>query len=203
MAACLLGGILSGYGNFLGDEFSLSRIVVFSPFYFAGCYLEPSYVTRCLRSIKWKLVWGFIPIIWLFLCFQYEQFLFRYRNLLTARFPFSQVKIPGCGPLNRLECYFITCLLCFCVICLIPDVKLPVISKLGARTFQVYFWHNIVLKLIPIIFPQLNQWLDGQKQGLLYCYVLVFPIILSAVLSTGWFSFPTKQIALFFKKLAT
>lgn len=201
MAVCLAGGIFSGYADFLGDAFSLSRIVVFSPFYFAGAYLEPAQVTSRLKNIKWKWVCGAFIAMWLLLCFQYEPFLYQYRNLLTARFPFSQVKITGCNPLNRIECYFITCLLCLCIICLIPDVKLPVISNLGGRTFQVYFWHNIMLKLIHIIFPRLTHWLAGQNPGLLYCYILVFPIILSAVLSTKPFSFPAKQIVSFFKKL--
>lgn len=201
MAACLAGGIFSGYADFLGDAFSLSRIVVFSPFYFAGFYLEPALVTRRLENIKWKWVCGAFLVMWLLLCFQYEQFLYQYRNLLTARFPFSQVKLTGCGPLNRMECYFITCLLCLCIICLIPDGKLPVISRLGGRTFQVYFWHNIALNLINIVFPQLNHWLAKEKPGLLYCYVLVFPVLLSTVLSIRLFSFPTKQIASFFKKL--
>ncbi len=191
--ACIIG-----YFDFIGDFLYLSRFFVFYPFYLLG-QMTPKIVLINLNKINAvKIVSAVILILWLILCFTSLDSLYTLRPLFTGRNPYSSDEaFKVAGFFFRLLCYIITFLVSFAVLCLIPRKKLNYISDFGKNTLQVYFWHTSLLLILRK--TGLDELLVTNAFGRLIW--LLIAIALTVLLSTDYFSFPTKQTSELCKRL--
>ena len=187
-----------GYDSSIGDYLYLSRFFIFYPFYVMGEMAGTQAVINVNKNKLLKLASILIIGVWLLLCFVKLDSFYVLRPLLTGRNSFASNELfTVWGPAYRSFCYCITCLVCFAIICLVPDKRLPVISKSGTKTLQIYFWHwPITLMLKKFGIQALLLETAGGK--LIW---LVIAIALTLILTIDIFSFPTKQIMKYSKQL--
>jgi fucose 4-O-acetylase-like acetyltransferase len=180
---------LAGYDSGVGDFLYVSRIIVFYPFYLVGMLLndrrfmekltelkipENRFRMRCLVAVSVASI-----VIWAYLCFCRLDRVYIMRWMFTGRNSFSvkSAYLPY-GFIYRLVAYTISTVLCFAVICLLPDVKIPGFTVFGANTLQIYLWHKtMVYILIKANVDQMLQTTAGGKilwllLAVLTCYLL-------------------------------
>ena len=183
---------IAGYFDFIGDFLYLSRFFVFYPFYLLG-QMTPKILLINLNKIKAvKIVSAFILLLWLVLCFTSTDSLFTGRNPYSTEEAFRIT-----GFFYRLLCYVITSLVSISVICLIPRQKINYISGYGKNTLQVYFWHTSFLLIL--MRTGIDDFLTANAFGRFIWIILASA--LTVLLSTDYFSFPTKQVSQLCKKL--
>lgn len=186
IVACVVG-----YDGSIGDYLYLSRFIVLYPFFVLGEMTDKVTILSLNKNKTMKALALIIIALWLILCFVKLDSVYVLRPLFTARNSFSTREIfEKWGFVYRILCYIITFFTSFSIICLVPDIKIPIISKLGSRTLQVYFWHwpfTLLMKKFG-----LQAMLLGTSQGKLIW--LLIAVALTFILSTDIFSFPTKHI---------
>ncbi len=143
----LIIGCFAGYDSGIGDFLVLSRIFVFYPFYVLGIIAQGKAKNGLEVSWGWKIPGVVILLAWIWLCGCKLDFMYTYRGLFTGRNPFWE-DIYSAGCLHRLFCYGISILTGMALVVLVPRRKIPVISKFGRRTLQVYFWHWLLIAVL-------------------------------------------------------
>ncbi len=139
-----------GYFRAVGTVFSLSRIIVYFPFYYLGYKIDAKALHRFVVDKKVKIACGvFIALLVIAICGFGEKFYFL-RLLFTGRNSYYAIEpYFNYGFLLRLLCYGISMLTCLSVIALTPDhTSLKAVSVFGSRTLSVYVYHNVLLYIL-------------------------------------------------------
>ncbi|MDO4748629.1 MAG: acyltransferase family protein [Eubacteriales bacterium] len=195
-------GCFSGYVDIFNDTLWLSRYFVFMPIYFSGYYMTPQLLIKIEKHFVTKLISGASMLLYFVLCFRNLDLVYKLRMLFTGKNSFATVSkyfIEDCSVEHRLLCYGISALLCMAVFCYIPNIKVPILSKMGANTLSVYFWHVPVLNLIKLtpFFTMVFSLGDPMYKIIL----LTFAVIITLVLSLNVFMFPLKALSKLLDKL--
>lgn len=192
-------GCLSGYFNFIDDTLYLSRFFVFLPIYMLGYYMTPQLLIKIEKNYIVKAISGISMLLYFVLCFRNLDLVYKLRKLFTGRNPYSDVLIDGCGFEHRLLCYGISIVLCMAVFCFIPNIRVPVISNMGANTLAVYFWHRPILYLLSATgFFELVLSLGDPLYKII---LLSFGVLFALLLSFGVFMKPLSLFSTLVNKL--
>lgn len=151
LTAAVVTALAAGYDPNVGDEYELSRIVVFFPFYYCGYVLDPEKVAEFVKKWYVRILSLGVIGVWAYFCFGKTKLVYPLRMLLTGRnsyFSISEATDMDCTFLSRLLVMGISALLCLAVLGIGLDVKIPLITKCGSRTLQVYFWHRTIVYML-------------------------------------------------------
>lgn len=165
-------GIAVGYDENFGLLMSLSRTVVFLPYFLMGYFLKKEHIAAVKES-RWKY------IIWV-ACIVIAYILLKYniiaRPLLQGKGPYISVGYDmWYAGVYRLALYGIGALFSFGLFLLIPDGE-KVYSKLGEQTLYVYLAHGIILRTLK------GGWLYEAFEGFELVVVgVVFGVVLPVV----------------------
>ncbi|MBP3414735.1 MAG: acyltransferase family protein [Clostridia bacterium] len=147
----LIIGCFCGYDARLGDDFILSRIFVFFPFYSLGIlikeYIDPEKLGRGLLA---KILSPAVILIWFASCFIFLDQIYLLRRFFTGRTPFINIPDPIYSQFGlpiRLGCYLLSALLCFAFLAITTNRK-NFLTGVGSRSLQVYFWHRPILYIL-------------------------------------------------------
>ena len=150
LAGSVAAGVLAGYIDRIGRDFSMSRNFVYLPFFILGFYVTGEQLRKFLNRKILRVAAAVVLAGTLFL------YLFRYdllRSFLGVIFgavPYSQIDaLPSAdlgGPF-RLLWYGAAVLLFAAVMQMVPRKK-TWFSVLGARTLQVYVLHVVVRNVL-------------------------------------------------------
>lgn len=194
LVTAVLIACFAGYSNEIGDEFTLSRIIVFYPFYILGSMTNKLKLEKLSKNVKLKLAGGAVLVIWAVICALYVSHFYYLRLLFTGRNSFAdtlaETMMPY-GSLYRLMCYALTTLFGFSFICLCPARRIPVITDFGQRTLQVYFWHSTVIYILMSIPATASLTTGTTGTKLLF---ILFSIPALFLLSLKPFAFPCNII---------
>lgn len=180
-----------GYDKNTGDYLYLSRAIVFYPFYLCGQMVSKKDILKLNGSRPLKIIAAAVIAVWFIICLTQTDLVTGLRPLFTGRNSYAAAEIfTKWGFLFRALCYIITLFTSVSVICLIPNMRLPLITELGSRTLQVYYWHYPMIRVLQRLGIQAA--LMGSAVGKI-SWVLI-GVALTFVLSLKPFSFPTKQI---------
>ncbi len=181
----------AGYDETLRDEWYLSRIIVFFPFYLLGHLIGSPAILRVKQHFsRLKILSVFVLLGWGYLCIAKLDQVYFLRLLFSGRHPFSDV-LEEYGCFARLACYGISIATCFAIVFLMPSKSLPFISKAGKQTLNVYFWHYPLYYLLNHFFHVSSLFSYGVAGKAAY---LSLALLMTVLLSFGIFSFPLKQI---------
>ncbi len=179
----------AGYDQNINYMFSLSRIIVFYPFYVMGVLSNKDTLLNLAKKPAIKAAAFGVVVAWLVLCIVFRKPWWPLNNLFAAENPFDP-PFETWGCLWRLLCMGIATLLCFACILAAPTKRIPVISTVGTRTLQIYFWHRPLLYFI-----RYYGWvtlLCATTTG--KCIYVLSAVVLTFLLALKPFSFPTSQI---------
>ena len=181
-----------GYDQSIGDFLCLSKTIVFYPFYLSGTLIGPERIVSFKKKHSWMYVLAAaVFLFWGFLCFTRLDLFYRLRHLFTGRNPFNLELVPH-GALARAFCYMISAVVSLALIILCLNKKIPVISKMGTRTLDVYFWHWPLFLVLDHFLHITDLWSTGWTVKIIY---LMIPMMISVVLALGDpISYPLKII---------
>lgn len=190
--ALMILAMFVGYDQSIGDYFYLSRVIVFSPFYFLGTVFTAENLIKIkVRYNHLKLLALLILLLWAILCFFFIDKIYFIRYLFTGRNAFYPA-IMSYAPLYRLFCYFISFFTGLSILILVPTQKFGYISKMGNNSISVYFWHWNFYSLLKETIHVDNLFYYGKLGKLLFIFQ---GLIICTLLSQGGiFNFPIKQI---------
>ncbi len=180
-----------GFDKSIGDYLYISRAIIFFPCYVLGTMINPNSLVNFKKRFRWLLpLSALVLVLWVFCCFAKTDAVYNLRPLFTGRNPFS-LSIEAYGPLARLLCYFITAVTSFSMIILVPSSHIPMVSRMGTHSLDVYFWHGLILVLLNN-FAHLGDLFVSFSGKILY---FVIAILLSVILSQGGFiSYPLNKL---------
>lgn len=139
-----------GYDSSIGDKFQLLRTIVFFPFYLIGYGLntkKEKIIKFC--NDKWlKIDAVILLLLFSYICFNHLETIYPLRGLFTGRNSFASIKNMNYTYITRLITYLISFIIGFAVLVLAPNRKIPVISKCGTRTLQIYVIHRILIIIL-------------------------------------------------------
>ena len=193
MPIWIVAACLAGYLFWINSVLSLSRIIVFFPFYYLGYELDQKQV-RSFTDRPWVRVVSVLVIgLTIWLCFTRIDTLFPYIRLLTSRNPYSTIHVAGIGFKDRLLFYLITSIISTAFISLTPAPAIPLLHTTGSRTLQIYFWHRPILYVLMFCglvsasflsshLPRWELWIPG------------FSVLLTFLLTPAVFGWPLDQL---------
>lgn len=179
---------MAGYDPSIGDTFSLSRILVFYPFYLGGSCVKKESIEalRSRRALQAAAVG--ILLLWAGICLFKTDTVYLLRPLFTGRNPFNSIELSP-GPFWRLLCYLISCIMIFSWLLISPGKTFP-LTIWGRRTLQVYFWHRPILYLLE--YWDLPKYCDTLQLQLLW---ILSGVLLAILLSQKPFGFLTDAVS--------
>ncbi|MGM9878149.1 MAG: acyltransferase family protein [Bacilli bacterium] len=140
--------LIIGYDKSINDFLVLSRTIVYYPFFLLGLMCNKEQIFKITDNKKNKYISIVILIIYIFICTFLIDYIYKLRPMFTGRNPYSVLNsYENFGLFFRLITYIISFIICLCIMCIIPNKKIS-ISKLGSRTFTVYFLHKLIIKII-------------------------------------------------------
>ena len=153
MLLSILLSLVFGFCNHLGSIFTLSRIVVFYPFFYLGSIISREKLEDILNepSCKRASFTLFFGILILAIIFEPEFYFFR--KMFTGQNPYS-IYPNGFHWYNfliRLGLYPASFFMMISLFSLVPNKDMKLITKMGKETLSIYFWH---LPIVTILYHQ-------------------------------------------------
>ncbi|HOC98723.1 MAG TPA: acyltransferase family protein [Myxococcota bacterium] len=146
----LLVGLAAGYSGSIGYFGSLSRTLVFMPFFLAGVVFKPRVLQDALRPPVRGAVFRILAVI--LLASAYAFFLTGDRDRLHqwfyGSFSYESMRIGGWLAAGYRLCeYAVACVLSASVLILVPSRKIPLLTASGRNTMYVFLLHGFVARL--------------------------------------------------------
>ncbi|MEE3343275.1 MAG: acyltransferase family protein [Bacilli bacterium] len=141
-------GCFVGFDNRIGDFLCLSRVIVFFPFFCLGFIFSDKKETliKITNNIICKFLSICVIIFFLYICYRRLDLIWKYKSVFTGRNAFNLIQnIPNCSFKHRFITYMISLAMGFSIMCVIPNIKFKLFTKLGKRTLQVYVFHRSLL----------------------------------------------------------
>ncbi len=150
LAVGIAVALVVGYFRWVGTVLSLSRIIVYFPFYYVGYKIKASDLQRLVEDKRVKIASAVFLVLLGVAVFGFGEHFYFLRVMFTGKNSYYTIKPHFYYAfLLRLLCYVISALAGFAVIALTPNnTKIKGITTLGARTLSVYVYHNILLYII-------------------------------------------------------
>ena len=136
-----------GYFASVGDFLTLSRILVFYPFYVVGTMCDHASLERFASKKGVRVGAIVILVLWAAACYFHLDELYMLRPLFTGRNAYA-ADIRTFGFLWRLLCYAIAIIAGGAFIFACPVGKRRIITVGGARTLQICFWHYVIRNIL-------------------------------------------------------
>ena len=140
-------GCLCGLAGWIGDEFCLSRMLVFLPFFLAGRWGDRERLDRFL-SRRYVRLGGLVFVLGtLLVCFKKAKFLYKISAFTDGNQPFSVLPpslLARMGPLSRLAWYAAIACLVLALLALMPRRRLWRFPELCAGWPLAYLWQRPV-----------------------------------------------------------
>lgn len=179
--------IAIGYNKNIMDFLCLSRIIVFFPFFILGYYLNKENIIKILSNKKLKIVSLSVFVITIIAILKYGDSLYTFRGFFTGRNPYAVLNEPIYGGIYRLLFYGLSTFISLAIMYLVPKKKL-FISKLGRRTIQVYFLHDIIISICHHY--NIESCIVNSYQGHWVMLYIVCAILLTFIISLKVFEYP-------------
>jgi fucose 4-O-acetylase-like acetyltransferase len=191
--------LLAGYDPKVGDYLSVSRIIVYYPYFLLGYYLDATKISEYLKNEKISIAgWSILILVIIVISTQIEH-IYHIRPLLTGRNPYMRLKNIDLGLVYRMLLYVVIPIVSFAILAILPHKK-TFYTYIGTRTLQIYFLHDLILKIYHKL--KMNDYLSTLfPVHWLKVYILL-SIPLTLVLALKTIEWPFKKItSLKFRKI--
>ncbi len=141
---------VAGYDTEIKSFLSLSRIIVYYPFYYLGYLADAKRIEEHCRKKTAKTVAVIIIAAMITVAVLFGEKLYWLRPLFTGLNPFAALGgYKNFGFLLRLAHYAVAALMCYAVIVLTPQ-KTPFgfVTRLGRSTLSIYAFHYILIYIL-------------------------------------------------------
>lgn len=143
ISLAFLIGLLIGYVDQIGHDFSLSRTFVFFPFFLLGYWLNETHI-QWLKQNVMKVISVIVMVVMAI-------FIFYLPNIDIGWFlsskSYSTLGFESFGGIIRLGVFLTSILMGACILAWIPKQRLS-LTSLGERTVYVYLFHGFIIQII-------------------------------------------------------
>ena len=168
-----IAGVLVGLIPSIGSILSISRTIVFLPFFLLGYYTTEEHL---IKSFKSEYAITGILVFLLVAIYIVKNDLFNYKFLYNS-YSYNALEVSLFeGTIFRIFLYFGAIIFSICVINLVPR-KEQFFSKIGKATMNIYVFHIYLVMLVYFFIPK---WNIGLLQNIL---ILISPFIIIFILS--------------------
>lgn len=140
--------LLVGYESTIGEYLSLSRVLVIFPFFLCGIYIKQKYYQefKIFISMEYKIVKIIINILLVF----GVGIMFWKRKIMTAAWFYHMYpyKYASYSIFVRTGIFFVAMIIILVILFYIPKEEIPIITRIGRNTFQVFVLHGIIINFI-------------------------------------------------------
>lgn len=127
MLFSVLVAVLVGYDDAIGDEFVLLRIFVFMPFFIAGWSIDREKLQQFIKQKNVRIIGTVCCIAFAIACVVLIDYVYEARFLFSGRHNYAAFQqYAPYGPILRLAGYAVSGIMCFSVMAVIPQKKIPV-----------------------------------------------------------------------------
>lgn len=189
----LLGSVaialLAGFDDKISYFMSMSRIVSFFPFFLAGFYFK-KYTKIFTNDYKIKYHWlkailvGLV--VSLIICFIYQNIDKIDAVWLYGSYPYS---VKNYSWLIRLASMCVATIFIIFLVLIVPNRKLPIITKSGGRTLSCYLLHGFVIRYLLLVADDLTI-----ESPLAFC--IISSIVLVVILTSKPIELITRPLML-------
>ena len=154
LLASIIGALAAGYNSSIGYKWSLSRILVFLPWFILGYYARKYKVLEQLKFQKAKT--SIVGVITLALGIASGWYIYRNKVsnlLLWASFNYERCKSTLWLRLMLMIVALIWLIFWICLSKLILSRRVPLLTMVGKNTLPVFLLHGFVVKAIPVFAP--------------------------------------------------
>ncbi|EEH98870.1 MULTISPECIES: acyltransferase family protein [Clostridium] len=170
-----IAGVLVGLIPSIGSILSISRTIVFLPFFLLGYYTTEEHLEK-IKSFKSEYAITGILVFLLIAIYIVKNDLFNYKFLYNS-YSYNALEVSLFeGTIFRIFLYFGAIIFSICVINLVPR-KEQFFSKIGKATMNIYVFHIYLVMLVYFFIPK---WNIGLLQNIL---ILISPFIIIFILS--------------------
>ena len=187
-----------GYIPYIKNFLWLSRVFVFLPFYLAGYYLTPQKILKFTGKVYVKIPAIILGLGWALLCLWKRNMVYPLRGLFTGQSPYASVGIEGCGIIHRYICYVIMAVMCIAVLSAIPNIKIPVVTRMGANTLAAFFWHRPIIYVLE--YTGALAAISNLPKNACIAVTLVIAVVMGLILMIDVVSFPAKKLRAFLNR---
>lgn len=149
LTASILLACFAGYSQSVGTFLSLSRIIVYYPFFYLGYFLREEDIIKFVSKKQVKIVSSIVLAALVIVTFSVKN-ISRVTPLLTASGSYFEfLENVQFGGLYRLAYYLVVSIICVAIITLVPE-KIPTgkVAKFGSRSLQVYILHYPIIYIL-------------------------------------------------------
>ena len=166
-------GLLVGFDNSVGYYLSLSRTIVFFPFYLLGYYFKKNEINLSKFRKNKFLVFttSLLSLIVIYCLFIYRKNI----NIAWFRGSFSYEALDY-NFVIRFLIYLTALILSTMVIIIIPKFKINKITNIGVNSLSVFLLHGFLIKFLEKIPP--HQIISSNIKIISYLAVTTFSIVL-------------------------
>lgn len=170
-----IAGVLVGLIPSIGSILSISRTIVFLPFFLLGYYATEGHLDK-IKSLKREFSITGIVVFLLIAIYIVKN------NLLDYKFLYNSYSYDSLGvslfegTIFRIFLYFGAIIFSICIINLVPS-KEQFYSRIGKATMNIYVFH---IYLVMIVYFFIPKWNIGLLQNVL---ILISPFIIIFILS--------------------
>ncbi|MBO5657300.1 MAG: hypothetical protein J6R94_03855, partial [Agathobacter sp.] len=155
LLASIVGALVAGYNTSIGYKWSISRILVFLPWFILGYYARKY---KVLDQLKFQRVRTSIVGV-IALALGVASGLCIYRNkvsnlLLWASFNYERCKSSMWLRLILMAVALIWLIFWICFGKLLLSRRVPLLTMIGKNTLPVFLLHGFVVKAIPVYAPE-------------------------------------------------
>lgn len=176
LALSIALALAAGYWERLGFWLSLSRVVVFLPFFLLGLYwgkLESRHPSeKALRTAGAAAGVLAAGLSWLLLRLNVS------RGLLYGALSYAECG--GSPALRALQLAAASCWIA-ALVCLAPQGKIPLVTTVGQNTLQIFLLHGFLVRIIGRY-----QLLSGPSEYRNLLWTLILTLCLLALLGNPW-----------------
>lgn len=191
--------LVAGYVGFIGDQFCISKFIVFFPFFYAGYCLTPQKAENFIKNKKVKIfaisffiVFGIISLI-------FTDEVSVLRSFFSARISYEYAGYPVFGIFLRILQYVISSIMIVGWCSLIGKKQMRFFTKAGSKTLSVYFWHYFLVPVIAYI--GLDKTLVDFSALLGIACLFAIGFIVTCLSSLQLFSYPLNFISMAITKV--
>ncbi|MGI6006720.1 MAG: acyltransferase family protein [Ruminococcus sp.] len=180
-------GILAGYIDIIGQDFSMSRNFVYLPFFVIGFYFTQDNLKKFLNRKILRVI-GIVILFGSVLLYLLEhESLKTFLGFIYGGVGYSQIKVitnAGAGGVFRLVWYGVSILLSAAVMQMIPR-KRTFFSFLGSRTLQIYILHVLIRNAL--VFCGFVKWCRNLPGEVNFLLVYGGSVLLAVILGNPLF----------------
>lgn len=195
-----------GYFPIVGDAFSLSRMINFLPLFLIGYYMTPQQMLDFCEKKKVKIAAPIILVATAAICYFGPWGIYSMRKWFTGRrsYEFLEDFFHGTMPWAwaiRIGVWAIAIVLAFSIIAVMPNRDMKLVSKIGAKTLNIYFWHRPICYWLcgMGVFPTFTNFFGSAPLALIAYLLLALAMTIFFTLPI--FDHPTKDLTNLANKL--